>query len=711
MIAYIFAALATLVPTPAPTAAPCPVTETYFGTQVTDPYRCLEKLDDAAVQAFMKNQAAFTNAILARIPGRAALIARVKELDNAGASVPSVQISAGRYFYERIEPGSDNRKLYVRDGLRGAERLLVDTEKLTAGGKHYSIDYYTPSLDGKYVAAGISAGGSENSVIHVFDATSTRELPDAIDRAQFGGVVWRDARTFYYTRLPKLPAGAPDTARYQKARVFVHTLGAQPDADKAIFGYGVSPRVAVAPDDFSFVGVWPTSKWAVGVVAHGVQNEQTMYVAPAASLGKTGTPWRKLVDVPDAVTGFDVHGDTAYLLTHKDASRFKVLALDLRRTIASATTVVGPSERVIVGVGAAADALYVQQMEGGLSKLLRLPYGAKAPQEVALPFDGSISGIVTDTRYPGVIFSLTSWTRSSLWYAYDPSTNTVADTKLKAPSPVDFSAVTSTEVKAPSADGTLVPLSIIYPKNIVLDGSHPTILEGYGAYGISITPRFTPIDLALLERGGVVAFCHPRGGGEYGEDWHRGGMLLTKQHTIDDMIACANYLIANKYTSPAKLAGAGTSAGGITIGGAITQRPELFAVAFIRVGDSDSLRSETMPSGPANIPEFGTVKDANGFKALLAMDAYQHVRDGVKYPAVMLTTGANDPRVAPWQALKMAARLQAASTSGKPVLLRVDYDAGHGLGSTKTQADAEFADRLSFLLWQTGDPQFQPAQQ
>jgi prolyl oligopeptidase len=255
----------------------------------------------------------------------------------------------------------------------------------------------------------------------------------------------------------------------------------------------------------------------------------------------------------------------------------------------------------------------------------------------------------------------------------------------------------------------MVPLSIIYKRGIRLDGSHPAWLEGYGAYGITLDPTFRPTMLASLERGGIFAVAHVRGGGEYGEDWHVGGQKLTKQHTIDDMIACAQYLIEHKYTSPQHLAGEGTSAGGITIGGAITQRPDLFGAALIRVGDSDSMRSELMASGPANIPEFGTVKDKDGFKALYAMDAYQHVKADTNYPAVLLTTGANDPRVAPWQAAKMAARLQASTTSGKPVLLRVDYDAGHGMGSTKSQRDEELADELAFLFWQLGAPDFQPA--
>src|SRR3984957_2083518 len=246
----------------------------------------------------------------------------------------------------------------------------------------------------------------------------------------------------------------------------------------------------------------------------------------------------------------------------------------------------------------------------------------------------------------------------------------------------------------------MVPLSNIHKRGLVLDGSHPTWLEGYGAYGITLDPQFSPILLAFFERGGISAVAHVRGGGEYGEDWHLAGQKLTKQHTIDDMGAAAEYLSEHKYSSPARPGRERTRAGGMTIGGAITQRPDLFGAALIRVGDSDSLRSELMASGPANIPEFGTVKEPDGFKALYAMDAYQHVKPNTKYPAVLLTTGANDPRVAPWQAAKMAARLQASTTSGKPVLLRVDYDAGHGMGSTKTQRDEERADEIAFLFWQ-----------
>ena len=340
----------------------------------------------------------------------------------------------------------------------------------------------------------------------------------------------------------------------------------------------------------------------------------------------------------------------------------------------------------------------------------RLPFasdgGAGALVPVALPYEGAIPLLATDVRDDGATIGLTSWTRSLLYYAIAPD-GALTNTRLKAPAPVDASPYASVEVKAQSADGTEVPLSIVYRRGMRLDNSHPAYLEGYGAYGVTLDPYFSTTRIAWLERNGVYAVCHARGGGEYGEDWHRAGMIATKQHTIDDFVGCARYLVAHGYTSAARLGGEGTSAGGILIGGAITQHPELFAAALDVVGSSDALRQEFSPNGPPNVPEFGTVKDETGFRALLAMDAYQHVRPGVAYPAVMLITGINDPRVPPWELAKFSAALQSATSSRRPVLLRVDYDAGHGfLAASREQSDRLLADQYSFLLWQFGDPEF-----
>ena len=689
------------------------VTEDYFGAKVMDPYRWLENTKDPEVAAWMKAQNDYTRAVLANIPGRDQLLDRIKALDNAGSVVSDLQVWGGRYFYFKTEPGSDNRKLYTRDSPNAAERLLINPEKLTtADGKHFSIDYFQPSLNGKYVAYGISPGGSEDSVLHVIQSATGRVLTDTIDRAQFGQPNWLPDGSFFYTRTQKLPPDAPPTAKYQKLRSYHHMLGTDPDKEDAVFGYQVSPDVKVTEDDFPVVVFSPGApKYLLGMLIHGVKREVDLYATALQGNTSAKTMWKKVADEADAVTGFDSHGDSLYLLSHKDASRFKVLRTSLENLdLAHATTVVPASDRVVVGISAAGDALYVQDLDGGIGRLRRLPYTGGAIQPVKLPFDGAIQSLFANPTESGAWLELTSWTKSPLWYSLDANSGNITDTGLVAPSPVDYSQVESEEVKAKSADGTMVPLSIVHKRGITLDGWHPTWLEGYGSYGITLYPTFRPTLLAFFERGGVFAVAHVRGGGEYGEDWHLSGQKGTKQHTIDDMLAGAQYLIEHKYTSTEHLAGEGTSAGGVTIGGAITQRPDLFGAALIRVGDSDSLRSELMASGPANIPEFGTVKDRDGFKALYAMDAYQHVKPNTPYPAILLTTGANDPRVAPWQAAKMAARLQASTNSGKPVLLRVDYDAGHGLGSTKTQRDEEQADEIAFLFWQLSEPEIQPAQ-
>ena len=687
------------------------VTEDYFGTKVTDPYRWLEETSAPTVVSWMKAQNDYTRAVLKRIPGRDKLLERIKALDNAGSVVSGLQVVAGHSFYLKTDPGSDNRKLYVRDKGDAPERLLVDPEKMTtADGKHFSIDYFAPSLDAKYVAYGISPGGSEESVLHVLEAASGKVLSDAIDRAEFAQPTWLPDNSILYTRAQKLMPDAAPSAKYQKTRSYRHVLGADPEKEMAVAGYQVNPAIPSSQDDFTWVSYSPGApSYLVALVVHGVQNEIDLYTARKSAKLDAQTAWKKIADASDDITGYDVYGDTIYLRSHKDASRFKILRTSLEHPdLAHAQVVVPSSEVVVTGLAAAADGLYVQDLDGGIGRLRKLSYGGGAIQPLQLPFEGAIQSLVTDPTAPGAWLELVSWTKSPLWFALDGTSGKLTDTGLVLPSPVDFSQIESEEVKAPSADGTMVPLSIIHKKGLALDGLHPTWLEAYGAYGITLDPSFTPTRLAFLEAGGVFAVAHARGGGEYGEDWHVAGKKLTKQHTIDDMLAGARYLIDHKYTSPAHLAGEGTSAGGITIGGAITQRPDLFGAALIRVGDSDSMRSELMASGPANIPEFGTVKEADGFKALYAMDAYQHVKPETPYPAILLTTGANDPRVAPWQAAKMTARLQASTSSGKPVLLRVDYDAGHGLGSTKSQRDEELADEVAFLFWQLGNADFQP---
>jgi prolyl oligopeptidase len=320
-----------------------------------------------------------------------------------------------------------------------------------------------------------------------------------------------------------------------------------------------------------------------------------------------------------------------------------------------------------------------------------------------------VSEVAADERRPGVVFAAESWVRAWRYLAYDPAARRSVETTIQPKGPFDDPAdLEAREVLVRSGDGTMVPLSIVARRGRPRDGSAPALVTGYGAYGISIEPFFVPGMLAWLERGGVFATAHVRGGGEYGREWYAAGRRATKPNTWRDFIATAQYLVDGGYTAPARLAAWGASAGGILAGRAITERPDLFRAAILDVGVLDMVRFETMAGGAGNVPEYGSVRTPEGFRALLAMSAYHHVRDGAAYPAVLLTHGTNDPRVAPWQSAKAAARLQAATSSGRPVLLRLDTDAGHGFGSTNRQLIEELADKLAFVLWQTGAPDFQP---
>jgi prolyl oligopeptidase len=468
----------------------------------------------------------------------------------------------------------------------------------------------------------------------------------------------------------------------------------------------------MAEMDFPAVIVPVGSTWAIGQVKHGDESDLSLYAVPLATLGTPDARWTKVCDRGDLDTEFAVHGDDIFLLGAQDAPRFKVVRTSLSAPDLKTAKVVLPAgEYVVDSLAVARDALYVGIMHGVQSKILRVPYAESAqPRPLALSAEEP-SGRVTAARadLDGVFIGTNSWIRTGRLYQYDPKTQNLADTRLLPQGRFDApESLAATEVMVPSHDGVMVPLSIIHRKDIPRDGSSPTLLSGYGAYGFSSTMRFDPTNLAWLERGGILAVAHVRGGGALGKEWHHAGRKQTKPNTWKDFIACAEYLVKARYTSPRKLAGKGGSAGGILIGRAITERPDLFAAANISVGCTDMLRFETTTNGPPNIPEFGTVTREDEFRALLEMSTLHHIQDGVKYPAVLVTHGINDPRVEPWMSAKTTARFQAATGSGKPVLFRVEYHAGHGMGSTRKQRHEESADLWSFLLWQCGDPEFQP---
>jgi prolyl oligopeptidase len=716
-------AATTLRAEPPPPVAPVRVVEdTFYGETVRDPYRWLEDLKAPEVQAWMKAHADRSAAALARIPGRAALLDKLLAYD---AATPArvgwpIRVPGDLYFYEKRGANEDQFKLMMRRRLDGAERLLFDPETLARRtGKPHAINYFTPSPDGRHIAYGVSAQGSEAATLHVVETASGRSIGPAVSRADFGNVDWSpDGRTLVFNRLQLLRKGAAATDKYQHSQVWRLPLGAPLSKASAVFGTA-TPGLAIGPADLPFVSLSHDGRWAFGLIANGTQREIGLFVAAQAGVLQGKPQWHRLFGPEADVTGFAYRDGRLVLLSHAGAPRFKLLALELskpRATIADATELLPQSDKVLTSVVAAADGVYVAARVGNLKRLYRLAAGTPAAAvELPLPLQGSFELVdsesgqrAADPRLPGVLIDLQGWTRGRQYYEVRAD-GRVVDTGLQPQGRYDApQGLVVDEVLVPSHDGATVPMSIIHRQDLALDGRNPTLLYGYGSYGVTEEPFFNTNRLAWIDAGYVFAVANPRGTSVYGDDWYKAGFQATKPNTWKDFIACAEYLVAHKYTEPSKLGIWGGSAGGILVGRAMTERPELFAAVVAQVGALDMLRFEFTANGVPNIPEFGSVKSEAGFRALLAMSTYANIRDGIAYPATMFTHGVNDPRVEPWESTKTAARLMAATSSGKPVLLRLDYDAGHGVGNTRRQYFGERADVYAFLLWQMGVPDYQP---
>ena len=687
-------------PAPAPVQ---PVTETLWGKKVTDNYRYMEKLEPSTLD-WMKAEGRYTRSVLDSIRP----IARIKEdVAKFTASFGLVQGYAsygGRAFYEERAPGSDNFDLMVKDDK--GERKIVDVAAMRAanGGKPFAINYFLASPDGSKVAVGVSEGGSEDASLTVYDAATGKAIAGPLDRAQFGATGWTDdSTTLYFNRLKKLSSTDPGTEKYKDSTADAWDLKSDP---VHIIGSTVGHGPSIAPAEFPVISTTVGAPVAAALSINGVQNELAMWLAPANKVTDPKVTWTKFITRDDGVTSADERGEDIFLLSHKDAPTFKVLTLKAGEPLSAARVLV-PSkpDRVIEGVHAASDALYVLARHGAYSQLLRVPAGSNEIEEVKLPFEGHIGEAFTDPRSPGITVAFSSWVRPPAEYAYDPQTKQFTDLHIGAQGDINAADYVVRDLEAPAKDGVKVPLSLIQRKDA--KGPQITLIEAYGSYGISELADFSTRRAAAMREGITYGVCHVRGGGELGEAWRLGGKDANKHHTWEDLIACGEYALKSGITSKGKLFIIGGSAGGITMGRSLTTRPDLFAGMLDLVPAGNTLRAEFSPNGPPNIPEFGTVKTKAGFENLYAMDTIQHVRKGVQYPPVMVTTGLNDPRVSPWEPAKVYASIAASGTK-KPVLLRIDEEAGHGIGSTKTQTDHLTADWIAFVFWQAGLPDWQP---
>ena len=702
------------------------VEETFYGTVVRDEWRHLERSTEPRVVDWMQSEAVRARSVLDALPGREQLLVQMREIESgAPARVFSLERLPGeQYLYLKRKPNDNGLRLYKRNGASGNERVVVDLDPwVELTGQSQSFSFFASSPFGKRLAYGLSQSGAEASTMRVLDTRTLDDLIAPIDRTDLDsgesgdtGIGWLpDESGFFFNRLAPGSAGRSASERYKWSQVFLRRIGDPSGEERSIFGSESKSGIALTPSDVPVVFVPPDESLAIALVIHGTQREFSIYRSKLADVVADRPRWTKIFGPEAKITGMSLHDHTMYLLSHTDAPRFKVLRTRLDKPdVAHAATVYAPDRGILSAIASAYDALYLKVRDGMSSRLLRISHAGGRAEEVPLPAPGTFEMINPDGRIAGVLIRLEGWNRAYQFYRYDSKRrkwiNDGLQPKGAHDTPVDIEVV---EAAAKSHDGTMVPLSIVHRKGLSRDGRNPTLLQGYGAYGSTDEPAFDPTHLAWLRHGGVNAMCHARGGGVYGRAWYEAGKGATKSNTWKDGIACAEYLIANGYASPSTLAIFGGSAGGIFAGRAITERPDLFAVAVLQVGAMDMLRSEITATGSQNIPEFGSTATESGFRALYDMSAYHHVAAGIRYPAVLFIHGVNDARVDVWHSLKMIARMRAAAKGAidpdpRPTLLRLDFDAGHGSGSTREQHWQELADMWSFILWQTGDPAFQP---
>ena len=577
------------------------------------------------------------------------------------------------------------------------------------------MDYFAASFGGKYVAAAISENGSEDSSAHIFEVATGKELPDVVPRVNFatagGSIAWKaDSSGFFYTRYPQGNERPPEDANFYQ-QVYFHSLGTNAKEDAYVIGKDF-PRIAEIQLHMSDDG-----RWLLAAVANGDGGQFAHYLMDLDG------HWTQLTHFEDGIVSVKFGADPAlYLLSRKDAPRGQILRLPLpspNRESSDQAKLDLTQAKVIVpqGLGSGTEEsdrasienfiptwghLYVVDIMGGPSRVRVLDNKGQALPAPSLPPIAAVGGGIS-IGGGDVLLHVSTYLDPPAWYRVEATTGQATRSALFETSPVHFDDAEVTRAFATSKDGTRIPMTIIARKGTKLDGTNPTLVDGYGGYNISTTPNFlSSFGRIWLAQGGIYVDTNIRGGGEYGEEWHQAGNLTHKQNVFDDFLACAQYLIDQKYTSPAHLAILGGSNGGLLMGAAFTQRPDLFRAVVSYVGVYDMLRVELDPNGQFNVTEYGTVKDPAQFKALYAYSPYHHVKDGTAYPAILMLTGENDHRVNPMQSRKMIARLQAANSDDRPILLRTTASAGHGWGTALDEQIDEDADVLSFLLDQLG---------
>jgi prolyl oligopeptidase len=683
-----------VVPDSPPVATPRPVADFFHGTRVIDSYRWLEKADSPEVQKWVSEENEYTRALLDPLPGRAAIQKRLTELLSIGSV--SAPVLAGRhYFYTRREGLQNQPVLYVRDSLNGSDRVLVDANSLAADGT-IALDWFQPSENGKYVAYGTSPSGSEMSTLHVIESKAGEILPDTIERTRAASIAWlHDNSGFYYTRYPKKGEVPPGQEMYNR-HVYFHLLGSPVETDNAIFGEGRGP------EDWPGVSLSNDGRWLLINVSEGWTKSELFLM----DLKSDKAPIR-LTTGKNFLYSADIYDGKVYITSNEDAPRYRVFVTDAGNFDREAWKEIIPqSDAVLQGAAVFGGKLVAQYEQNASSQVKTFDLDGKKLNDIALPAIGTVYSSGGKWNRDEVFYGFQSFTFAPSIYRYDlKDGSTSLWTKVDAPS-IEASAYEVQQEWFNSKDGTRVPMFVVHKKGLQKNGKNPTLLTAYGGFNVSLTPTFSRTAYLWMEHGGIYAVANLRGGAEFGEDWHRAGMLDKKQNVFDDMIAAAQHLISEKYTDKHHLAIQGGSNGGLLMGAMITQRPDLFRAVVCQVPLLDMLHYQDFQIAKLWIPEYGTAENPDQFKWLYAYSPYHHVKTGVEYPAILFMTADTDTRVDPMHAKKMTALMQAAAQNGsshtRPILLRIESKAGHGAGKPVTKQIEEFTDVYSFLFWQLG---------
>ncbi len=666
-----------------------PVTNDYFGHKVVDNYQWLEDSNSPETQQWVGAQLAYTRSVLDKLPGRDQLHQRLTQLLEIG-NLGGTAVGGDYYFHTRREGAQNQPVLYVRKGVDGHDEVLVDVNTLAKDGT-VALDWWEASHDGKYVAYGTSEGGSEISTLHIIETATRKLLPDTIERTRAASLAWMpDDSGFYYTRYPKPGDVAAGQEMYNR-HVFYHALGSDPGKDPLIFGEGLPPQ------DWPNVTLSNEGSW-LGIMVEQGWTKNEVYLKDLQSR----TPPARITSGKDFLYYVQIYNGELFILTNEDSPRYRVFTSSVNTpTREHWREIIPQSDAVLTSIQVIGGQLFARYEQNAHSILRRFTVEGKPLGEIQLPTLGTVTSIGGEYDSTSAFYLFSAFTVPTTVYRFDIASakSSVWDSVQTG---LDTNQYETKQVWYASKDGTHIPMFLVMKKGVKPNGHTPVLLTGYGGFNVSLTPEFSKTLFPWLDHGGIFAVANLRGGSEFGEDWHRAGMLDKKQNVFDDFIAAAEYLQKEGYTDKEHLAIRGGSNGGLLMGVMITQRPDLFRAVVCQVPLLDMLRYQNFQIAKLWIPEYGSSQDAKQFTWLYAYSPYHHVTKGTVYPAVLFMTADTDTRVDPMHAKKMTAELQADNGGPNPILLRIETKAGHGAGKPIGKTVEDWTDIYSFLFWQLG---------